>query len=207
LRPAVQDAIFPTLAYVAGPGEVTYFSQLRDVYGLLGVSMPAVFPRVSATLVEPEIERAARRFHLSGAGLLSASFEEIAPAPVRRVEEAFAALERNVEEGGRGVRRALDALGGDHGRFSHRISCSLLRSLRRFRKKADRIADERSRAGRMRFRGLRAAGLSGSVPQERFANVVPFLGRYGEGFLDRLSDEIDPLDFCHRIVYVSRLLS
>ena len=52
LRPVVQDAIFPTICYVAGPSELAYLGQLRGVYEHFGVPMPLMYPRASATLVD-----------------------------------------------------------------------------------------------------------------------------------------------------------
>jgi bacillithiol biosynthesis cysteine-adding enzyme BshC len=57
LRPVVQGVLFPDLAYVGGPGEISYFGLYRDVYTALGQEMPIVFPRESYTLVEPPVAR------------------------------------------------------------------------------------------------------------------------------------------------------
>src|SRR5262249_50500132 len=52
LRPIVQDTLFPTIAYVAGPNELAYLGQLRSVYQDFGVPMPLMYPRATATLVD-----------------------------------------------------------------------------------------------------------------------------------------------------------
>lgn len=57
LRPVLQDALLPTLGYVAGPGELAYYGQMRDLYPILGLEMPVIFPRLSVTLIESGIER------------------------------------------------------------------------------------------------------------------------------------------------------
>src|SRR5436190_4194392 len=52
LRPLVQDTLFPTVAYVGGPGETAYFAQLKEVYAAHGVPMPLVAPRPTVTLLD-----------------------------------------------------------------------------------------------------------------------------------------------------------
>ncbi|PYR35286.1 MAG: bacillithiol biosynthesis cysteine-adding enzyme BshC, partial [Acidobacteria bacterium] len=44
LRPIVQDTLFPTVCYVAGPNELAYLGQLRGVYQHFGVPMPLMHP-------------------------------------------------------------------------------------------------------------------------------------------------------------------
>lgn len=51
-RPLAQDVVFPTAAYVAGPGEIAYAAQLKELYELYDIPIPAFFPRHSATLNE-----------------------------------------------------------------------------------------------------------------------------------------------------------
>jgi bacillithiol biosynthesis cysteine-adding enzyme BshC len=57
LRPIVQDLVFPTAAYIAGPGELAYAAELREMYEFFDVEMPVWAPRHSATLVDFKTEK------------------------------------------------------------------------------------------------------------------------------------------------------
>ncbi|MEX0823361.1 MAG: bacillithiol biosynthesis cysteine-adding enzyme BshC [Balneolaceae bacterium] len=57
LRPLLQDCLLPTLSYVAGPGEIAYYAQMKNLYTIFGLEMPVISPRFSATIIESGIDR------------------------------------------------------------------------------------------------------------------------------------------------------
>ncbi len=57
LRPLCQGFMLPAGAYVAGPHEMAYWSQLSDAFKPLGISKPAIVPRASFTLIEKKTRR------------------------------------------------------------------------------------------------------------------------------------------------------
>ena len=64
LRPVVESAVLPTLAYVGGPAEVRYFAQTGCLFRAHGVGMPLVVPRASLTFVEGKIRKVLEKFGL-----------------------------------------------------------------------------------------------------------------------------------------------
>ena len=56
LRPIVEDTLFPTIAYVGGPGEISYWAQLKGVYEKFNLPMPIVFPRAAFLLLNQKLK-------------------------------------------------------------------------------------------------------------------------------------------------------
>ncbi|MEZ4384521.1 MAG: bacillithiol biosynthesis BshC [Nannocystaceae bacterium] len=99
LRPLLQDACLPTVAYVGGPSELRYQAQLGPLYRDLEIPRPLPLSRPSLTLVD--VDDAARLGGLERvAGLLGD------PAAARRL-----AAERS--PGAAALEETLAALGGD----------------------------------------------------------------------------------------------
>ena len=57
-RPLMQDMVFPVLAFVGGPGEIAYWALLGEAFHHLGMKMPIIAPRMSVTLVTPQVKHA-----------------------------------------------------------------------------------------------------------------------------------------------------
>lgn len=57
LRPVAEAAILPTLAYVAGPGELRYFPQCDPLYDLLDVAPQARLARWSGRVIEGRVQK------------------------------------------------------------------------------------------------------------------------------------------------------
>ena len=64
LRPVLQDYWLPTLAYIGGPAEIAYFAQAAVVYEKLLGRITPILPRMSATLIEPRIERLLNKYEV-----------------------------------------------------------------------------------------------------------------------------------------------
>jgi len=63
-RPVLQNTLLPVIAYVGGPTEIEYHKQLKDYHLFHGVSMPWVIPRLSATFILSDAEKALQSSHL-----------------------------------------------------------------------------------------------------------------------------------------------
>ncbi|MGE7215630.1 bacillithiol biosynthesis cysteine-adding enzyme BshC [Priestia koreensis] len=57
-RPLMQEFVLPTLAFIAGPGEVAYWAELKQAFELFGFRMPPVMPRLSYVIVERSVQKA-----------------------------------------------------------------------------------------------------------------------------------------------------
>ncbi len=76
-RPLIQSSLFPTLAYVAGPTEKLYYSQLDEYHKLLAVPFPQIFSRITATLTLPAAENTLNKLRLSPWETLPTSWSEL----------------------------------------------------------------------------------------------------------------------------------
>lgn len=55
-RPMMQEWLFPTLAFIAGPGEIAYWAELKLAFEQFGLQMPPIVPRLNITLLDRSIE-------------------------------------------------------------------------------------------------------------------------------------------------------
>src|SRR5207244_735988 len=101
LRPIVQDTLFPTICYVAGPNELAYLGQLRGVYEHFGVPMPLFYPRATATILDSAPHRFLTKYKLPGEALQAqeeAALNELLKAQIPpAVEESFAEASKTIE--------------------------------------------------------------------------------------------------------------
>ncbi|HLQ95381.1 MAG TPA: bacillithiol biosynthesis cysteine-adding enzyme BshC [Pseudogracilibacillus sp.] len=56
-RPLMQELLLPTLAFVAGDGEINYWATLKKAFQVLDVQMPPVVPRLSFTYVTNRVQK------------------------------------------------------------------------------------------------------------------------------------------------------
>ncbi|MEK3887071.1 bacillithiol biosynthesis cysteine-adding enzyme BshC [Bacillus sp. FSL K6-3431] len=64
-RPMMQEWLFPTLAFIAGPGEIAYWGELKQAFELTNKKMPPIIPRLNISFLESSVERDVNELTLS----------------------------------------------------------------------------------------------------------------------------------------------
>lgn len=54
-RPIMQELVFPTLAFIAGDGEIAYWASLKQAFEVLDLKMPPIVPRLSFTYLDEKL--------------------------------------------------------------------------------------------------------------------------------------------------------
>lgn len=190
LRPVVERRILPTVAYVAGPGEIAYFTQVSAVAEALGVAAPLAVPRWSTTIVEPSVDR-----RLGRLGMVLDDLKTPHEAERRIGDRAMPADVRAALDGLRNDLAArLDTLGAVVQAHDNLIPERVVEGARhQMLHRVDRLERRLRAAARARsteavtdLATVRAALMPENQRQERRLNPVPMLARHGDLLLAQL---------------------
>ncbi|HJR61856.1 MAG TPA: bacillithiol biosynthesis cysteine-adding enzyme BshC [Vicinamibacterales bacterium] len=197
LRPVVQDAIFPTVCYVAGPSELAYLGQLRGVYEHFGVPMPLILPRATATLIDSASARFLAKYDLpveslrpQDDGALNRLLEAQLP---KEVEEALAHANEEVRRMLERIIAAVPAVDPTLAGAARTTLGRMEHDLRALHHKVIQAAKKRNETLRRQFARAQAQIFPQGHPQERTLAMVFFLNRYGPALVDRLLEDL-PLE-------------
>ena len=197
LRPLVQDTLFPTVCYVAGPNELAYLAQLRDVYASFGIPMPLMHQRATATLLDSNAIRFLSRHDFPLEALraqdeaaLNALLESQLPPTVEAsLQDALRAISERMDVLSREVPQIDATLEG----ATRSTLTRMQEDLKKLHAKIIQAAKRKDETLRRQFKHAQAQAFPGGHPQEREIGFVYFLNKYGSSLVDRLADEL-PLD-------------
>jgi uncharacterized protein YllA (UPF0747 family) len=188
LRPIVEAAILPTVSYVGGPGEISYFAQVAPIADVIGVPRPNVVPRWSTTIVEESIQRILDRYEVGIADLRD--FDALLTRIVRdRMPESLADPLESIRTTLADQTEALAKAAG-HERIDPKIIDGIKAQLDlRIGRGERRIIAALKRNEEELRRDLGTARGSlypDGVRQERVLSFVPFLARYDAPLIERM---------------------
>ena len=197
LRPLVQDTIFPTVCYVAGPNELAYLGQLRGVYDAFGVPMPLMQPRATATVLDSAGVRFLTRYKAPLAALRAQDEHalnellraQLPPTVEKSMQEADAEIAARMEA----VILAVPAIDPTLEGAARSTLGKLQHDLKALSGKILQAAKRRDETLRRQFQHVRGQAFPGGEPQERSVAFISFLNRYGPVFVERLAAEL-PID-------------
>ncbi len=204
LRPIVQDALLPTVAYVAGPAEARYHAQLPPLYALFGRVPPRVVPRPRLWVVDARTKRALSRLGATAADASTdpdalatraarAARADTAPDPAALAESTLTSLRAAMAP----FRNALEPLDPSAlPKAFAEAETAIAYHVQKVAKRAAAALERRDTDTEAQAKKLAAALRPGGEPQERALPAIAFLARAGRaalvGKIEAAIDAEDP---------------
>jgi bacillithiol biosynthesis cysteine-adding enzyme BshC len=191
LRPVVASAVFPTLAYVGGPAEISYFAQIGCLFNAHEVPMPLAVPRASAEIVEHKVRKVLDKFALEpevfhqpfdqlASQLMRDSLPEQVSATVKELMEQLTAGYAALGQGAQEIDPTLKSPIENARNASQKALADVEKKIVSHLKKKNEIGLEQLRKA--------SANLQpNGQPQERVICGVSYIARYGAAFMDDIA--------------------
>jgi len=208
LRPILQDALLPTVGYVAGPGEAAYYGQMKSMYQCFDMEMPIIFPRLSATVVEPAIDRIIGElpfeFHEYGKRIEDLESDYVDRTDQHDIEAIFEDWQARVEEISNNKKKDVADIDSTLKASAEKATSVYINELNKLKGKVYRSVKKQDQTQLDRIRRIKANLFPGDGLQERTVAGIFFMNKYGVDIWDKLLNTLDPdEDFDHhKLVYL-----
>ncbi len=203
LRPLVQDHLFPTIAYVGGPAEISYFAQIEPLYGFYGRPMPVVWPRSSFTVLDAKSCAALSDYGLKVEDVFKGArhmIHRILGLRCDRPQSLLQEIERQADHDIRQLKPFLMATDATLAPASDTVRRKVLHRLSSLRTKFLHYEMRRNTALMDQVLQLQSLCFPNGNLQERELGIHPLLARLGPSLLDTLYEAIEVDHFTHRVL-------
>jgi bacillithiol biosynthesis cysteine-adding enzyme BshC len=194
LRPVVEAALLPTVAYVGGPGELAYLPQCAPVYEALGIPPQVPVPRWSGVVLEARTRKVLEKYGIAidDLRLPEGQLEqrlvrgELPPEAIAALGSLQEALEREYDV----LRDAAVAVDPTLRKPVESTRNAALAGVREVEKRLLSHLKQRNDTLVQQLARTRTSLFPLAKPQERILGAPPFLIRYGDGFLTTVLDAV-----------------
>lgn len=194
MRPLYQESILPNIAYVGGGAEVAYWMQLRDVFTNENIPMPLLVLRNSAMLIS---NKKIQKFSSFGFKIEDLFLDEhqLQKKFVLNKDKSLVSLasdKSNLEKLYKNLLTKTNDLGMQ--KSINSFYTKQYNQLTRFEQKLTRMEKSKHENAIRQISKFKAQFFPNKSLQERFDNFIPFYLKDGKKFVERLKDNLDPLD-------------
>ena len=206
-RPLMQSWLMPVVAYIAGPAEIAYWSQLGTLFDCLQLVVPVVYPRISASILEPKIVRYIVK-HNPEITQLSVNRQKFIDAYFknRQSKDGMNPFEQSksqlleIEELYQAYLTELDPTLLQVSKKTFERIHSLLQNIEQ---KTIKVREQKESILYQNLTQIHESIFPLGQPQERFISIIYFLNKFGPGILKKFADKINITKFKHQLIYIT----
>ena len=203
-RPITQEMLFPTLAFIAGPGEIAYWAELKQVFEHFSIKMPLIVPRLNITLLDRAIESDFEELGLSLEDVLTngtGKQQDVYLESVKdlELEKLFRYTKKQLLENYGMIQQKLDK--GLIPLFE-KNQARLLEQIEFMEGKNEDQLKQKHEVALSKFNRVDNSLRPMGAPQERILNALNYMNRYGIPFLSELAHLNYEFDGKHKVIKI-----
>lgn len=192
-RPLMQEYVFPTLAFIGGPGELAYWSELQQVFHTVGFQMPPVVPRLTITYVERDIATDLFDLQLRESDPFLNDVDKLRENWLsNRVEEPiddhFEKAKKEIADIHISLQQFVKKIEPGLGAFAGKNELKINEQIELLERMLKRNVEKKYEVQLNKFRRIQFALRPLGAPQERVWNVCYYLNQFGLDFVDRVME-------------------
>lgn len=200
LRPVFQELILPNIAYIGGPGEISYWLQLKGVFDAYDVPFPVVILRDSALIISSSLKKKLEKLQLTTHDLFQPKKEIIDGWLAQHGSIDLTPQKLLLEELFKQINQSAIAIDSTLGGFIGGEYTRQLSTLDNIEKKMVKALKSKEEIRIQQLEKILAEVFPEGSPQERMVNYFQYIESYPDDFLSNLIDSFDPLKMEMKIV-------
>jgi bacillithiol biosynthesis cysteine-adding enzyme BshC len=204
-RPLMQEWLFPSLAFIAGPGEIAYWAELKLVFEHFKINMPPIVPRLNITLLDRSIETDLHDLNLNLEKVLVKGTNEereqyLDAIKDKEVQELFAATRNSFLSQYQLIEAKTAELDKGLLPLLNKNENYILKEMDFMKKKLEDAVKSKHQVILNKFTRVDLALRPDGFLQERTWNVFPYLNQYGLGLMKSLMGLGYDFDGKHKVI-------
>jgi len=204
-RTLLQSWLLPVAAYVAGPAEIAYWSQLAGLFREFSIQMPVVYPRMSVTLIEPKIKRFIEKYDIDLTNIARKKHDFVktffSESNLTK-ENPFTEFQSSIKNEGKKIASFLNKIDPTLVNSSDKLVERIQSQIENLENKSLQALQRKEQTVTAHLEQIHRSVFPEGVPQERYASIVYFLNKFGPGFVEDLITKMDLKTFDHQVIYI-----
>ncbi|WP_027414484.1 bacillithiol biosynthesis cysteine-adding enzyme BshC [Aneurinibacillus terranovensis] len=205
-RPLMQELIFPTLAFVGGPGEIGYWGMYRNYFELLELELPVILPRATFSLIDRTVQKYMDKYKLTVEDVFFSLAEKKADALKARdtlgIDERFEQVKSEIEHLYKPLMGELTQIEKGLSHLGEKNLKRILDQVSYYERKARESFANRHDVLLRQFGLIENSLFPMDKPQERVYNIFCYLNKYGMDWFTELIGHSYRVNGYHTIVWI-----
>jgi bacillithiol biosynthesis cysteine-adding enzyme BshC len=201
LRPLYQQSILPNIAYVGGPGELSYWLQYKSMFDAYQIDFPILQPRNFVLIVDKIQQQKLVKLQIE----IDSIFRSEKEITDQYLSQKGSTISLDAEKSN------LESFFNDLLSKSIAIDKTLegavkaeqqkaLNSVQAIEAKLNKALKQKSDTEINQIRSVKSKLFPENIPQERYDNLSMYYSKYGKEFIDALKEQLKDVDLNYNLL-------